>query len=968
MSSNKRSHPDHFVGLLCYKCKRTDFGGSARRLSSHVRYCNGPPQPLYYQKKKKKIIHPNDTFTTSHHNGMSQFPFNMAHRNIVGHTNEVCFSNFDNDFESGNPDDVYLEDNPINFMNSTDHQSAVVDDQIFPDHTAAPSNIHNPSIQPTHEASQPYNLDVGLPTCSEFQVELARICDSHRTDMKLFNEVNQLIKKHSIGRQLSFSSDNLSTRLGFIKNIGKSLKTERLQHTDVTVPLALGGSAITAVFDLEAQILSLLLDDSLMQPENFADQYDIFTGKATGPNLHYGEIHTGDSWEPARKHFCGDDYPNNMPVGLIVFGDESHFDSKGTLKTMPLMFTLSLFNQRARNDVPFWRPMAYIPNLGYGAATKEDSRLLHTKTPATYRLQNEHNCLAAALTPLVDISRRGGIRVTIKSKPVIVKVWIHFFMGDTSGHNRWLGHFNSGANIQRPYRDCKCSIDDMDNSDPTCIYLNRDDYHQHILIRSSLEAQRDRLNMDASLSKNPIINAFMNPEVPLSDLECGVYGMTPPERLHTTCEGCTKYIFESLLDTITKCSEGNSLIRQMELLHFTLHFEWVRNSERDYPRSAGRNGLMNGSKVTGSERRGNLLRLLCLSHTDAIKPKLTEKLREQSISITKFQKCLKQYLSMEEWFHGNNLKEEVLAARPMISDTIKLIQSVFPRDSGRGWKIPKLHGLTKFATYMQRFGSASNFFGGIGESNHKRFVKDTGHNTQQRASNFSSQVAQRYYERMVCDIANQALVEKHNVKYHAAERKCISYPVMEGKYSLTLNIRGNDFTNPVISTGKSISVKFVEAIVRFISHNDSTSKMFRITAFTCCKLKLEGREEIFRAISNYGNDGEWYDWCLISWDGYDEHYPARILGFFDDSESDTSVMAVVQSSPASSPMSMERMGKDFISKFHMPDNLDECTYAVPIESIVHPLCVFKNYGGPNREYFCTLPQRKWCRYFGELIT
>ena len=968
MSSNKRSHPDHFVGLLCYKCKRTDFGGSARRLSSHVRYCNGPPQPLYYQKKKKKIIHPNDTFTTSHHNGMSQFPFNMAHRSIVGHTNEVCFSNFDNDFESGNPDDVYLEDNPINFMNSTDHQSAVVDDQIFPDHTAAPSNIHNPSIQPTHEASQPYNLDVGLPTCSEFQVELARICDSHRTDMKLFNEVNQLIKKHSIGRQLSFSSDNLSTRLVFIKNIGKSLKTERLQHTDVTVPLALGGSAITAVFDLEAQILSLLLDDSLMQPENFADQYDIFTGKATGPNLHYGEIHTGDSWEPARKHFCGDDHPNNMPVGLIVFGDESHFDSKGTLKTMPLMFTLSLFNQRARNDVRFWRPMAYIPNLGYGAATKEDTRLLHTKTPATYRLQNEHNCLAAALTPLVDISRRGGIRVTIKSKPVIVKVWIHFFMGDTSGHNRWLGHFNSGANIQRPYRDCKCSIDDMDNSDPTCIYLKRDDYHQHILMRSSLEAQRDRLDMDASLSKNPIINAFMNPEVPLSDLECGVYGMTPPERLHTTCEGVTKYIFESLLDTITKCSEGNSLIRQMELLHFTLHFEWVRNSERDYPRSAGRNGLMNGSKVTGSERRGNLLRLLCLSHTDAIKPKLTEKLREQSISITKFQKCLKQYLSMEEWFHGNNLKEEVLAARPMISDTIKLIQSVFPRDSGRGWKIPKLHGLTKFATYMQRFGSASNFFGGIGESNHKRFVKDTGHNTQQRASNFSSQVAQRYYERMVCDIANQALVEKHNVKYHAAERKCISYPVMEGKYSLTLNIRGNDFTNPVISTGKSISVKFVEAIVRFICHNDSTSKMFRITAFTCCKLKLEGREEIFRAISNYGNDGEWYDWCLISWDGYDEHYPARILGFFDDSESDTSVMAVVQSSPASSPMSMERMGKDFISKFHMPDNLDECTYAVPIESIVHPLCVFKNYGGPNREYFCTLPQRKWCRYFGELIT
>ncbi len=93
---------------------------------------------------------------------------------------------------------------------------------------------------------------------------------------------------------------------------------------------------------------------------------------------------------------------------------------------------------------------------------------------------------------------------------------------------------------------------------------------------------------------------------------------------------------------------------------------------------------MNGSKVTGSERRGNLLCLLCLSHTDAIKPKLTEKLREQSISMNKFLKCLKLYLSMEEWFHESNLKEEVLASRSLIAQTIELTLSVFPRESGRG--------------------------------------------------------------------------------------------------------------------------------------------------------------------------------------------------------------------------------------------------------------------------------------------
>ncbi len=110
MSSNKRCHPDHFVGLLCYKCKRTDFGGSARRLASHVRYCNGLPKQSY-QKNKKKLLHSDDNFTTSHPNGMSQSPFNMNNRSIVGNMNEVCFSNFDNDFESGNPDESDFNEN-----------------------------------------------------------------------------------------------------------------------------------------------------------------------------------------------------------------------------------------------------------------------------------------------------------------------------------------------------------------------------------------------------------------------------------------------------------------------------------------------------------------------------------------------------------------------------------------------------------------------------------------------------------------------------------------------------------------------------------------------------------------------------------------------------------------------------------------------------------------------------------------
>ncbi len=55
------------------------------------------------------------------------------------------------------------------------------------------------------------------------------------------------------------------------------------------------------------------------------------------------------------------------------------------------------------------------------------------------------------------------------------------------------------------------------------------------------------------------------------------------------------------------------------------------------------------------------------------------------------------------------------------------------------------------------FGNTINFYGGIGECNHKKFVKETGCNTQKRIPTFTSQVAWRYYEGMTLDIARKAI-------------------------------------------------------------------------------------------------------------------------------------------------------------------------------------------------------------------
>ncbi len=120
------------------------------------------------------------------------------------------------------------------------------------------------------------------------------------------------------------------------------------------------------------------------------------------------------------------------------------------------------------------------------------------------------------------------------------------------------------------------------------------------------------------ISKHNIVNAFMHEDLPLSNQVHGIYHMTPPERLHTTSEGLTKYMIESLCNTISDVGHGKKLLTKIENLHHTLHFHLKRNSERDFPRGSTRNGALKNTLVSATEGYGNMFLLLCLCHTDAV--------------------------------------------------------------------------------------------------------------------------------------------------------------------------------------------------------------------------------------------------------------------------------------------------------------------------------------------------------------
>jgi hypothetical protein len=140
---------------------------------------------------------------------------------------------------------------------------------------------------------------------------------------------------------------------------------------------------------------------------------------------------------------------------------------------------------------------------------------------------------------------------------------------------------------------------------------------------------------------------------------------------------------------------------------------------------------------------------------------------------------------------------------------IKWLQELFPREEGtNGCCIPKMHGMTKFQSHIEKYGSTMIFFGGPGESAHKFFVKAPGQKTQRPVSECAIQTANQYYDIMVTrhalisveiyeNIVTESHLDQHqfNDSLRNADEVSVEF---SGKYSLVVtketieSMRNND--------------------------------------------------------------------------------------------------------------------------------------------------------------------------------
>jgi hypothetical protein len=372
------------------------------------------------------------------------------------------------------------------------------------------------------------------------------------------------------------------------------------------------------------------------------------------------------------------------------------------------------------------------------------------------------------------------------------------------------------------------------------------------------------------------------------------------------------------------------------------------------------------------------------------------------------------YLAMEEWFHDCNDKDEVKSSRTAISKVLSSMQRLFPRDDNtNGYNIPKMHGMTKMQVYIQLFGSAINFYGGPGEAAHKTFVKSAGQKTQRRVSEFAKQTANQYYNMMLTSYAVSNCVQQ------IGELKQLDGSPDEVTETEILNnyLPDYEFGNDDDTVQLSLSGKFDFHISKDVINKMATDGCVDVnwtfddvkkrgnTKYTLKKMLLK---MIHRKLTTTTNDvladetqvhintvtgytklcltsissgkinfyahpcfqgEEWYDWAMVHFEetndageALETYYPSKLLGFITiNNEPEAYVQCSVKQ------LMWNAVETDFIHAIQLGTDFNVSYVSVPINSIVHPLCVFPDNGDDPNRFFVVLPKRNWSRFFGNKI-
>ena len=102
---------------------------------------------------------------------------------------------------------------------------------------------------------------------------------------------------------MDYTTLQILSRKQLVQLLTKYYQLNFLKPTLHSVPLTDGSVATVPIFDVKDLLIAFLNDPLRTHQENFASNYDIFTGKAKLPTSTLDEIHTESVWEQARQKY-----------------------------------------------------------------------------------------------------------------------------------------------------------------------------------------------------------------------------------------------------------------------------------------------------------------------------------------------------------------------------------------------------------------------------------------------------------------------------------------------------------------------------------------------------------------------------------------------------------------------------------------------------------------------------------------
>ena len=841
------------------------------------------------------------------------------------------------------------------------------------------------------KAPERYVYKNTMSTKATCHAELLKILQKHGASKVMFDDIVTWATSWSEKDENVFKGGgraNKWTRKKTLKYLKDVFKTSGLEPTSYVVELHDGRQVSVPVVDFAESMRSILndkaamrhvmkgLDPTTWRPTTTEDEHEmdpdaVINDKDSGYMYRQGiKIHVPDADE------CDEVLVRPFPV--IIHIDKSHSDLFGNLAVAPIQVMPAMLDINAQRKSSSWRSIATIPNLSAGKGTHGSKK---NKDPLL-KLQDYHKVMSVALSSFVKCYEDGGFMwQDEQGRDVLLKPYVHCFVGDIAGVNEMIGHFNTW-NSQCPAKDCKCSREEFVNTfPPKCSPVQWAEIQEckdvkeifKLYLQKGLVSEKDMSvilddpDYAKAISKHPIKNAF--DALPLADPYQGIIGMTPQDMLHMMGVGNFKYFLLGIHDIIG-LKDSNSRIKGLVNDIFPDIKEFLRrNSDRGVSRMSNRKGFFNVTSLTSNECRGNFFGFVVFLHTTYGRDLLEPYFKMEGVKYDLLLETCKLVLSWERFYMSSQKRSDFQDAEQATWDLQLRILRDIPRPErektetylgSKGWKIVKFHAISFLTGNVLKFGRADCFDTEANEKNLKFFVKGNAKLTQRISSKFSTQLASNDCDRVVIDLAYEAIKE-HCSGDHSMETKANAMPInyypsddsesssdgyqsdsstesiilrcnenvssLAGMYHLFIKISGNKritvrhkWKSPYtailgVKPSAYIHKTIADSAIKYCTNNRiSHERDLTLHCYTGAKI----RGVTYRA-NPYWKGTEWYDWAAVRFPKTVDSVGgsisiARVMGF---------VTYETKGALTYKSMEMEGLTPDQVS-----DSVDPTVYAI----------------------------------------